>query len=205
MVAAALWLLLYIVKRAKRSKYTPQWSTESSPAPLYTINSTTHPSSPPLPPPPQHRRPSHAPPPTGRRPSPSTVSLSSQLSEAYYTHSSTFSSLAPYIASQSTEQNRVTLPTMGSPSTSTSVILGFTPSEAAQRLSVRQAANQPPPAYPEVMEGDSRLPPELYTTSATGDGYGEVFGPSSDGLPSYETVVATRPPRVDSPPPYTPS
>ena len=207
---------MYAVKQTRKMQYTPNESIGPDTGTLYTISATPRLSFLQVTQPRQPRQPHHHRQPapqethtstisfTNRPPSNSTTSLSSQLSHAYYTHSSNFSSLSPYIASVSVEgRNHNTLP----PPRSASITLGITASDAAEDAA-RQSANQPPPSYVEVVDDDMGPPlpsPQLHTTHAASGGYGEVFGPSSDGLPSYETVVATRQTRDDDPPPYIPS
>ncbi|MPC26249.1 hypothetical protein E2C01_019385 [Portunus trituberculatus] len=218
LVGAVVGVIFFAVKQSRKMKYTPNQSTgpdqstEPDTGTLYTISATprlsflqvTQPRPPHLRQPlPQETHTSTIPP-TNRPPSFSTTSLSSQLSHAYYTHSSSFSSLSPYIASVSVEgRHHNTFPSLRTPS----VTLGINASDAAQDAG-RQAANQSPPAYVEVVDDDMdppSPPTRFHTTAAAGGSNGQVFGPSSDGLPSYETVVATRQTRGDDPPPYTPS
>ncbi|KAG0720767.1 hypothetical protein GWK47_047813 [Chionoecetes opilio] len=196
-VGVVLCVLLFLGRKyqGSRSRYAFEGNTESGPAPVPTITSTVPLSS---------RRPSPEEPPTrlptGHPRSTSTTSLSAQLGHDYYTQTSSFSSLSPYIASHSAEE-RLHI-TSWSPSAPTPVILGFTPSSEARRLAAAAVA---PPAYPDVVEDDARRYPDPYAAPATGDGNREVFGPSADGLPSYETVLATRQHEENAPPPYTPS
>ncbi|KAK8403387.1 hypothetical protein O3P69_000473 [Scylla paramamosain] len=212
-VGAIVALLFFAVKQGRKMKHTPNQSTGPDTGLLYTISARPRISflqvAQPHPPHYHHQtspQETHTitSPPRNRPPSFSTSSLSSQLSHSYYTHSSSFSALSPYISSVSAEgRHHTTSPAQRS----ASIILGITASDAAEDA-VRQAGNQSPPAYVEVVDDDMGPPlppPQLYTTPAAGGRYGEVFGPSSDGLPSYETVVATRQPHSDDPPPYVPS
>lgn len=184
-------LVFYMIR--KEVKNNPNQSTGPETVGLYTISETPHLSfvqtnqPPPLH---HHHQPSpqethtNMTPPTNRPQSIATVSMSAQLSHAYYTESSTFSSLSPYIASMSVEGWHHTA--------------SFSP-----RL---ETASQSPPTYVEVVDNDigQPLPPtQFHTTSAANGRYREVFGPSSDELPSYEAVVAMRQLPSDDPPPYS--
>ncbi|XP_050688144.1 uncharacterized protein LOC126981285 [Eriocheir sinensis] len=61
----------------------------------------------------------------------------------------------------------------------------------------RHAANLQPPLYLEEVRDSIGLSLPLYTTPATDEASAKVFGPSSDGLPSYEAAMSTWQPPVD--------